>query len=224
MNNVLRMDSNNRKKHGISADARACKRPRITNKRCNHVCEVTLDRLFLERQEWVAMVKSLQEQIDVLSDWRGERGLGAAAVPAVASSSNTATGGRHDSEIQYPSMPSDHPLYSFAMECLKQTNWASRAKCGAVRRRYVEWWKKQDDCRQKKMNHLCFSLEMKKYWQRKGCQTRSYYVGIELARNIEEENEEMEDGLSAEGVVSGAILAAIALVPVTPGPTVAAQE
>ena len=193
------------------------------NKRCSHVCEVTLDRLFLERQEWIAAARSLQEQINVLGDWRGERGLGAASVPAVASPSNTATGEGHGSEMQYPSMPSDHPLYPFVMECFNQTNWASRAKCGAVRRRYLEWWMKQDSCKQKKMNHLCFSLEMKKYWQRKGCQVRSYYVGIELAGNIEEENEEMEDGLSAEGVVSGAILAAIALVPVTPGPTVAAQ-
>jgi hypothetical protein len=64
---------------------------------------------------------------------------------------------------------------------------------------------------------------MKKYWQGKGCQARSYYVGIELARHNEEESEELEYGLSVEEAVSDALLAAIALVPVTPDPKVAAQ-
>jgi hypothetical protein len=87
-------------------------------------------------------------------------------------------------------MPNDHPLLPFVRECLTQRGWDSRALCGAVRRRYEEWSRNIET---QKLGHVQFSREMRKHWPRKGSQHRSYYVGIELRGEEDEDVDEDED-------------------------------
>ena len=87
-------------------------------------------------------------------------------------------------------MSTDHPLQPFASECLVERDWDARSPCGAVRRRYQEWAKQNSE--RKIMGHVQFSREMRKFWSRKGCSARQYYVGIELVANEEEEEEDEE--------------------------------
>jgi hypothetical protein len=167
------------------------KRPRTirNNAHRDHVCEVTLQRLFLERQEWRAVTKSLQEQIDVLSDRPMIRRFSAA--PSDGPVTATAPPPRPRN-----TMPNDHPLLPFVRECLVERNWESRAMCGAVRRAYKEWHAKQatnsNMDRKKIMGHIRFSNEMRQYWPRKGSQARSYYSRIELEKAEEQEEKEGE--------------------------------
>jgi hypothetical protein len=105
---------------------------------CSHTCEVTLERLFLEKQEWIKVAKSLQDQIDVLQSWRPSES--SAVVEPPTARPTCLSGGASDTDTRkMPDMPSNHPLYQFVGECLAQTEWDSRARCGAVKRRYDEW-------------------------------------------------------------------------------------
>jgi hypothetical protein len=162
-------------------------RPYLARKQtCSHTCEVTLDRLFLEKQAWVEVADYLQEQIDVLHSWRPSES--SAVVEPPTTKPTCLSGSASDTDTRkMPDMPSDHPLYQFVGECLAQTEWDSRARCGAVKKRYDEWCGQQNNEGFSKLNHVRFSREMKKYWKKKGSQARAYYVGIELVVKDSEE-------------------------------------
>jgi hypothetical protein len=156
---------------------------------CSHTCQVSLQRLFLERQEWQAVAKSLQEQINVLGAW--QRSPRAITNDGKTPSGGGGPGGGSDSAAASntrPEMPNEHPLYAFVQACLAQPDWDARARCGAVRRAYEEWWSgRQNDtggadgkCHKKKINHVRFAREMTKYFPRQGCTARAFYIGIEL--------------------------------------------
>jgi hypothetical protein len=150
-----------------------------------------LQRLFLERQEWDAVAKSLQEQINVLGAWqRSPRAVTNDGKTASGGGGGGPGGGSNSAAANNtrPEMPRDHPLYAFVQSCLAQPDWDARARCGAVRRAYEEWWSGQQNhtggvggnCHKKKINHVIFAREMTKYFPRQGCTARAFYIGIEL--------------------------------------------
>lgn len=155
--------------------------------KCSHTCQVSLQRLFLERQEFHAVTQSLQDQIDVLGAWqRGPRAItnegkathGGGEGPGGGSDSSEAASNTR------PEMPRDHPLHEFVQACLAQPDWDARARCGAVRRAYQEWWRANNTGsaagNRKKLNHVLFAREMTKYFPREGCTAKAFYIGIEL--------------------------------------------
>ena len=167
------------------------KRRRRTHQACKHTCEVSLQRLFLERQKWRAVAQSLQEQINVLGAWqRSPR-----AITSDGKATSGGGGGSAAASNTRPEMPSDHPLFAFVQACLAQPDWDARARCGAVRRAYEQWWSGQQNdtggadghCHQKKVNHVRFAREMTKYFPRQGCTARAFYIGIELLPEDDDE-------------------------------------
>jgi hypothetical protein len=162
-------------------------------------CQVTRHQIFLERQQWKAGLQSLQDQIDTLNAWRMPNGLRNPKVDSSEDSkmttedSNVMEHTQLDSALR-PKMPSDHPLAPFMQECIRITNWDSRTKCGDVRRLYDNWWDKTyagtTGQTKKKMHHLQFPTEMKKYFKKTGTQRRSYYIGIEIPDRADPEEGE----------------------------------
>ena len=122
--------------------------------------------------QWKKEIQALQAQIDTLTAWQ--------RCAATDSDGGTSDSPQAEDSATRLEMPPDHPLYPFVIECLAQRSWASRAPCGAVRRAYVKWSSARAAKGQKKMHHLQFSAELRKYWVRKGSQTRAYYERLEL--------------------------------------------
>jgi hypothetical protein len=139
---------------------------RKRQQQCSHECEVTLQRLFIERQKWQSVCDSLQNQIDILST------VGGAIVPHQVATVE------EPEERKQQSMPPDHPLYGFIHEHFNQTLWDGRTPCGEARRRYMQT--QEAGQQPKTLNHISFAKEMTKYFPRQGCPKRSYYVGLEL--------------------------------------------
>jgi hypothetical protein len=147
---------------------------------CSHACEVTPERLFVERQKWQFacdvlqnQIDSLQNQIDILST------VGAAIVPPQAATVEESDQGKKQT------MPSDHPLYEFIHRNFNKTDWDSRTPCGLARQRYNEHCTEAQEASGAKkkltlLHHISFAKEMTKYFPRQGCSKRSYYVGLEL--------------------------------------------
>jgi hypothetical protein len=139
----------------------------IKRKQCNdyHECEVTLERLFLEKAKWQYVTNSLQNQIDVLTAVGG-------APPQAAIVEES------DESKKPPSMPSSHPLFAFLQENFSQSPW-SRTPCGAARRCYC-LAHEQGASGSPKLNHIEFAREMSHYFPRQGCRAKAHYVGLTL--------------------------------------------
>ena len=81
-------------------------------------------------------------------------------------------------------MSEDHPLRAFVSDRLEVVAWG-RAKCGDVRRAYVNWHKKthgdgKPGLHHIALHHIAFSQAMRIHWKQKGCQARRYYHGVQL--------------------------------------------
>lgn len=174
-----------RRADGVSTIQKQHKRPRPAP----HSCEVTLDQLFHERQEWRSVAKNLQNQIDTIRAWGPPLGAQQLevrpTVGAAGTDANPTAGAAGGSTSARPEMPRDHPLSLFLEECFVKTDWDSRCLVGFVRRRYAQWWAEHrrgaaDNSGKKPMNHIRFSAEMKKYFHRTGSQRNSCYIGLAL--------------------------------------------
>jgi hypothetical protein len=176
-----------RRADGVMTTQREHKKPRPAP----HRCEVTLDQLFHERQEWRSVAKNLQGQIDTIRAWGPPLGAQQVevrpTVGAAGTDANPTAGaaGVTGSTSARPEMPKDHPLSLFLEECFVKTDWDSRCLVGFVRRRYAQWWAEHrrvaaGKSGQKPMNHIRFSAEMKKYFHRTGSQRNSCYIGLAL--------------------------------------------
>jgi hypothetical protein len=81
-------------------------------------------------------------------------------------------------------MSEGHPLQAFVADRLEEVAWG-RARCGDVRRAYVNWHKKthgdgKPGLHHIALHHIAFSQAMRIHWKQKGCQARRYYHGVQL--------------------------------------------